>query len=138
MFECVLLNFRQEIWPEQFETIPETFSEIQNRKKRTAFYWLIVAILIAMPSVAHIFASPFFMYSNQHKMSNISECTNSNTNNIKSNLSTEIDLNETKAECSSTPSNDFVGNGQNYENQNVENQKELRKPSKPSQRRKDL
>ncbi len=29
------------------------------------------------------------------------------------------------------------GNGQNYENQNVENQKELRKPSKPSQRRKD-
>jgi hypothetical protein len=108
MFKCVLLNFRQEIWPEQFETIPETFSEIQNRKKRTAFYWLIVAILIAMPSVAHIFASPFFMYSNQHKMSNISECTNSNTNNIKSNLSTEIDLNETKVECSSTPSNDFV------------------------------
>ena len=30
------------------------------------------------------------------------------------------------------------GNGQNYENQNVENQKELRKPCKPSQRRKDL
>ena len=106
MFECMLLNFRQEIWPEQFETIPETFSEIQNRKKRTAFYWLIVAILIAMPSVAHIFASPFFMYSNQHKMSNISECTN--TNNIKNNLSTEIDLNETKVECPSTSSNDFV------------------------------
>jgi hypothetical protein len=32
----------------------------------------------------------------------------------------------------------LMGNGQNYENQNVENQKELRKPSKPSQRRKDL
>ena len=31
-----------------------------------------------------------------------------------------------------------LGNGQNYENQNVENQKELRKPSKPSLRRKDL
>ncbi len=31
-----------------------------------------------------------------------------------------------------------VGKGQNYENQNVENQKELRKPCKPSQRRKDL
>ena len=31
-----------------------------------------------------------------------------------------------------------MGNGQNYENQNVENQKELRKPCKPSQRRKDL
>ena len=31
----------------------------------------------------------------------------------------------------------FSGNGQNYENQNVENQKELRKPCKPSQRRKD-
>jgi hypothetical protein len=31
-----------------------------------------------------------------------------------------------------------VGNGQNYENQNVENQKELRKPIKPSQRRKEL
>ena len=30
------------------------------------------------------------------------------------------------------------GNGQNYEYQNVENQKELRKPCKPSQRRKDL
>ncbi len=29
------------------------------------------------------------------------------------------------------------GNGQNYKNQNVENQKELRKPCKPSQRRKD-
>ena len=32
----------------------------------------------------------------------------------------------------------LMGNGQNYENQNVENQKELRKPCKPSQRRKDL
>ena len=31
-----------------------------------------------------------------------------------------------------------LGKGQNYENQNVENQKELRKPCKPSQRRKDL
>ena len=31
-----------------------------------------------------------------------------------------------------------MGDGQNYENQNVENQKELRKPYKPSQRRKDL
>jgi hypothetical protein len=31
-----------------------------------------------------------------------------------------------------------AGNGQNYEYQNVENQKELRKPCKPSQRRKDL
>ena len=31
-----------------------------------------------------------------------------------------------------------MGNGQNYENQNVENQKELRKPIKPSQRRKEL
>ena len=31
-----------------------------------------------------------------------------------------------------------LGNGQNYENQNVENQKELRKPIKPSQRRKEL
>ena len=31
----------------------------------------------------------------------------------------------------------LMGNGQNYENQNVENQKELRKPCKPSQRRKD-
>ena len=31
-----------------------------------------------------------------------------------------------------------LGNGQNYEYQNVENQKELRKPCKPSQRRKDL
>ena len=31
----------------------------------------------------------------------------------------------------------FTGNSQNYENQNVENQKELRKPCKPSQRRKD-
>jgi hypothetical protein len=30
------------------------------------------------------------------------------------------------------------GEGQNYENQNVENQKELRKPCKPSQRRKEL
>ena len=30
-----------------------------------------------------------------------------------------------------------MGKGQNNENQNVENQKELRKPSKPSQRRKD-
>ena len=30
------------------------------------------------------------------------------------------------------------GNSQNYENQNVENQKELRKPIKPSQRRKEL
>ena len=29
------------------------------------------------------------------------------------------------------------GNGQNYENQNVENQKELRKPCKPSQRQKN-
>ena len=34
--------------------------------------------------------------------------------------------------------NNFLGNGQNYENQNVENQKELRKPIKPSQRRKEL
>ena len=32
----------------------------------------------------------------------------------------------------------FTGKGQNYENQNVENQKEHRKPCKPSQRRKDL
>jgi hypothetical protein len=32
----------------------------------------------------------------------------------------------------------YLGNGQNYENQNVKNQKELRKPCKPSQRRKDL
>ena len=32
----------------------------------------------------------------------------------------------------------FMGEGQNYENQNVENQKELRKPCKPSQRRKEL
>ena len=31
----------------------------------------------------------------------------------------------------------LLGNSQNYENQNVENQKELRKPCKPSQRRKD-
>ncbi len=31
-----------------------------------------------------------------------------------------------------------MGNSQNYENQNVENQKELRKPIKPSQRRKEL
>jgi hypothetical protein len=31
----------------------------------------------------------------------------------------------------------ILGNGQNYENQNVENQKELRKACKPSQRRKD-
>ncbi len=31
-----------------------------------------------------------------------------------------------------------MGEGQNYENQNVENQKELRKPCKPSQRRKEL
>ena len=31
-----------------------------------------------------------------------------------------------------------LGKGQNYENQNVENQKELRKPIKPSQRRKEL
>jgi hypothetical protein len=30
------------------------------------------------------------------------------------------------------------GKGQNYENQNVENQKEHRKPCKPSQRQKDL
>jgi hypothetical protein len=30
------------------------------------------------------------------------------------------------------------GEGQNYKNQNVENQKELRKPCKPSQRRKEL
>ena len=30
-----------------------------------------------------------------------------------------------------------MGKGQNYENQNVKNQKELRKPCKPSQRRKD-
>jgi hypothetical protein len=30
------------------------------------------------------------------------------------------------------------GEGQNYENQNVENQKELRKPCKPSQRQKEL
>ncbi len=33
---------------------------------------------------------------------------------------------------------DIWGKGQNYENQNVENQKEHRKPCKPSQRRKDL
>jgi hypothetical protein len=32
----------------------------------------------------------------------------------------------------------ILGKGQNYENQNVENQKEHRKPCKPSQRRKDL
>ncbi len=32
----------------------------------------------------------------------------------------------------------IMGEGQNYENQNVENQKELRKPCKPSQRRKEL
>ncbi len=32
----------------------------------------------------------------------------------------------------------FKGEGQNYENQNVENQKELRKPCLPSQRRKEL
>ncbi len=31
-----------------------------------------------------------------------------------------------------------MGKGQNYKNQNVENQKELRKPCKPSQRQKDL
>jgi hypothetical protein len=30
------------------------------------------------------------------------------------------------------------GKGQKYENQNVENQKEHRKPCKPSQRREDL
>jgi hypothetical protein len=34
--------------------------------------------------------------------------------------------------------NHEMGEGQNYENQNVENQKELRKPCKPSQRRKEL
>ena len=33
---------------------------------------------------------------------------------------------------------EYTGNSQNYENQNVENQKELRKPIKPSQRRKEL
>ena len=32
----------------------------------------------------------------------------------------------------------LTGKGQNYENQNVKNQKEHRKPCKPSQRRKDL
>ncbi len=32
----------------------------------------------------------------------------------------------------------YLGKGQNYENQNVENQKEHWKPCKPSQRRKDL
>ncbi len=32
----------------------------------------------------------------------------------------------------------LLGDSQNYENQNVENQKELRKPCKPSQRRKEL
>ncbi len=32
----------------------------------------------------------------------------------------------------------YLGEGQNYENQNVENQKELRKPCKPSQRWKEL
>jgi hypothetical protein len=31
-----------------------------------------------------------------------------------------------------------LGKGQNYENQNVKNQKEHRKPCKPSQGRKDL
>ena len=31
-----------------------------------------------------------------------------------------------------------MGKGQNYKNQNVKNQKEHQKPSKPSQRRKDL
>ncbi len=38
------------------------------------------------------------------------------------------------------PGTDFLnkGKGQNYENQNVENQKELQKPCKPSQLRKDL
>ena len=35
-------------------------------------------------------------------------------------------------------SNIKKGKGQNYENQNVKNQKEHRKPCKPSQRRKDL
>ena len=30
------------------------------------------------------------------------------------------------------------GEGQNYENQNVKNQKELQKPCKPSQRQKEL
>ena len=34
--------------------------------------------------------------------------------------------------------NKILGKGQNYENQNVENQKEHRKPCKPSQRQKDL
>ena len=41
-----------------------------------------------------------------------------------------------KIACSMTYK--LLGNGQNYENQNVENQKELRKPCKPSQRRKEL
>jgi hypothetical protein len=31
-----------------------------------------------------------------------------------------------------------MGKGQNYENQNVKNQKEHQKPCKPSQRQKDL
>ncbi len=33
---------------------------------------------------------------------------------------------------------DQMGNGQNYENQNVENQKELRKLRRPSERQKCL
>ena len=99
----MLLNFRQEISPDHFENIPETFTDIQYRQKRTAFYWLIVAILLVMPSVAHIFTVPFFLFSNNNKMANVSECINNNNNN----LSTEIDLNETLANCQSTV-DDFV------------------------------
>ena len=37
-------------------------SDSQAAKKRVAILWLVVAILLVMPSVAHIFVVPFFLF----------------------------------------------------------------------------
>ena len=34
--------------------------------KRRAMYWLTVAILVAMPIVAHVYTVPFYLFFNQN------------------------------------------------------------------------
>ena len=50
------------------ENLAATESSVQAEKKRKAFQWLAIAILIAMPTVAHIFTVPFFLFSTKKPM----------------------------------------------------------------------
>ena len=52
------------------ENLAATESSVQAEKKRKAFQWLAIAILIAMPTVAHIFTVPFFLFSAKKPMAN--------------------------------------------------------------------